>query len=186
MAAVDRSLVAAMPIFAGIAPAELDALLAQAHSARYARNTALFGQGSKAHSFFLLLHGHVRAAKTTPTGQQVVVRYVTPGETFGVASRSGYRIIQPPPQRSTRAWLSRGPLQPGPSSLRSIRCSLATLCRSSARGYKRATAASLRCRPSRSSGVSLVHYCGWFNRRDARSKAASRSIFRSVGRTSPK
>src|SRR5665213_2284196 len=57
MAAVDRSLVAAMPIFAGIAPAELDALLAQAYSARYARSTALFEQGSKAHSFFLLLHG---------------------------------------------------------------------------------------------------------------------------------
>lgn len=89
MAAVDRSLVAAMPIFAGIAPAELDGLLAQAHSARYARNTAVFEQGSEAHSFFLLLHGHVRAAKTTPAGQQVVVRYVTPGETFGVAVSIG-------------------------------------------------------------------------------------------------
>jgi CRP-like cAMP-binding protein len=89
MAAVDRSLVAKMPIFAGIAPAELDALLAEARSARYAKNAAVFAQGEEAHSFFLLLHGHVRAAKTTPAGQQVVVRYVTPGETFGVAVAIG-------------------------------------------------------------------------------------------------
>lgn len=89
MAAVDRSLVAKMPIFAGIAPAELEALLAEARSARYAKNAAVFEQGEEAHSFFLLLHGHVRAAKTTPAGQQVVVRYVTPGETFGVAMAIG-------------------------------------------------------------------------------------------------
>jgi CRP-like cAMP-binding protein len=41
------------------------------------------------HSFFVLLHGHVRASKTTPAGQQVVVRYVTPGEIFGVAPAIG-------------------------------------------------------------------------------------------------
>ena len=37
----------------------------------------------------MLLHGHVRASKTTPTGEQVVVRYVAPGETFGVATAIG-------------------------------------------------------------------------------------------------
>ena len=39
----------------------------------------------------MLLHGHVRASKTTPTGEQVVVRYVAPGETFGVAMAIGLR-----------------------------------------------------------------------------------------------
>jgi CRP-like cAMP-binding protein len=49
----------------------------------------VFEQGEDAHSFFLLLHGHVRANKTTPTGDQIVVRYVVAGETFGVASAIG-------------------------------------------------------------------------------------------------
>ena len=48
-----------------------------------------FRQGEEAHSFFVLLHGHVRASKTTPAGQQIVVRYVAPGETFGVATAIG-------------------------------------------------------------------------------------------------
>ena len=49
----------------------------------------MFRQGEEAHSFFVLLHGHVRASKTTPAGQQIVVRYVAPGETFGVATAIG-------------------------------------------------------------------------------------------------
>ena len=89
MASIDRSLVAGMPLFAGVTPADLDTLLAEARSTRYAKNAAVFTQGQEAQSFFLLLHGHVRAAKTTPAGQQVVVRYVTPGETFGVAVAIG-------------------------------------------------------------------------------------------------
>jgi CRP-like cAMP-binding protein len=89
MAAVDRSLVAELPLFAGLAPAELDAILAEARSIRYPKNSAVFEEGGDAHSFFVLLHGHVRASKMTPAGQQVVVRYVTPGEIFGVAPAIG-------------------------------------------------------------------------------------------------
>lgn len=89
MAAVDRSLVAKLPLFAGLAPAELDAILAEARSIRYPKNSAVFEEGGHAHSFFVLLHGHVRASKMTPAGQQVVVRYVTPGEIFGVALAIG-------------------------------------------------------------------------------------------------
>ena len=33
----------------------------------------------------MLLHGHLRVEKTTPQGQQTVVRYVSAGELFGVA-----------------------------------------------------------------------------------------------------
>ncbi|MBX6425910.1 MAG: Crp/Fnr family transcriptional regulator [Variibacter sp.] len=89
MAAVDRSLVANLPLFAGLDAAGLDAILAEARSIRYPKNSIVFAQGEEAHSFFVLLHGHVRATKTTPAGQQVLVRYVTPGETFGVAVAIG-------------------------------------------------------------------------------------------------
>src|SRR5688500_13226681 len=86
---IDRSLVASLPLFAGLDAAALDAILSEARSGRYAKNTTVFEQGEEAHSFFVLLHGHVRASKMTPAGQQVVVRYVTPGEIFGVAKAIG-------------------------------------------------------------------------------------------------
>jgi CRP/FNR family transcriptional regulator, nitrogen oxide reductase regulator len=91
MAAVDTSLVADLPMFAGFSGEELAEILREARSARYPRNSEVFSQGEDAHSFFLLLHGHVRASKTTPTGEQVVMRYVSPGEIFGVAPAMGLK-----------------------------------------------------------------------------------------------
>jgi CRP-like cAMP-binding protein len=85
MAVVDRSLVADFPMFAGLSVAEQQALLAEARSIRYPKGTAIFHQGVKADRFFLLLHGHLRVEKTTPQGQQSVVRYISAGELFGVA-----------------------------------------------------------------------------------------------------
>ncbi len=86
---VDRSLVADSPAFQGLAAEQIDDVLREARSMRYARNTAIFRQGDPAHSFFLLLHGHLRVVKVTPDGQQVVVRYIVPGEVFGVAVTIG-------------------------------------------------------------------------------------------------
>jgi CRP-like cAMP-binding protein len=89
MAKVDTSLIAHLPLFAGLKGEELEDILREARSARYPKNSAIFAQGEDAHSFYLLLHGHVRAAKTTPSGEQIVVRYVAPGETFGLAMAIG-------------------------------------------------------------------------------------------------
>lgn len=86
---IDRSLIANLPLFTGLDVAALDAILSEARTARYAKNAAVFEQGEDAHSFFVLLHGHVRASKMTPAGEQVVVRYVAPGEIFGVAKAIG-------------------------------------------------------------------------------------------------
>ena len=91
MATVDSSLVADLPMFAGLSGEELAEILGEARSARYPRNSEVFSQGEDAHSFFLLLNGHVRATKTTPAGEQVVMRYVSPGEMFGVAPAMGLK-----------------------------------------------------------------------------------------------
>jgi CRP-like cAMP-binding protein len=85
MAAVDRSLVAKLPMFAGLTPEGQEELLREARSIRYVKGSAAFDQGAEANQFFLLLHGHLRVEKTTPQGQQTVVRYVSAGELFGVA-----------------------------------------------------------------------------------------------------
>ena len=49
----------------------------------------MFEQGGEAHAFYVLLHGHLQAVKTTPDGEQIVMRYVSPGEVFGVAMAIG-------------------------------------------------------------------------------------------------
>jgi CRP-like cAMP-binding protein len=85
MAAIDRSIVAGIPVFAGLAGGDLDEILREAKSVRYPKDTRVFDQGAEAQAFFVLLHGHLRVEKTTPHGQQIVVRYVSAGELFGVA-----------------------------------------------------------------------------------------------------
>jgi CRP-like cAMP-binding protein len=91
MVSVDATLVAHLPTFSGLSGEELAEVLREARSVRYARNSEIFSQGEDAHSFFLLLNGHVRASKTTPAGEQVVMRYVAPGEIFGVAPAMGLK-----------------------------------------------------------------------------------------------
>lgn len=89
MSSVDRSLIAHLPLFAGMAPEQLDELLKEAQAVRYPKGTSVFQQDEEAHSFYILLHGHLRVVKLTPDGQQVVVRFVAAGEVFGVAMAIG-------------------------------------------------------------------------------------------------
>jgi CRP-like cAMP-binding protein len=78
-----------LPLFAGLDAVACETILRDAHSLRIAKNKTAFEQGEDVHSFFLLLHGHIRAAKMTPAGEQVIVRYVSSGEIFGVAQAIG-------------------------------------------------------------------------------------------------
>jgi CRP-like cAMP-binding protein len=92
MAAVDRSLVSGLPLFAGLSADDLDAILKEARAVRVPKNSAVFEQGAEASTFFVLLHGHLRVVKVTPDGQQVVVRYITPGEVFGIGIALGLAV----------------------------------------------------------------------------------------------
>ncbi len=89
MSKVDRSLIAGLPQFQGMQTADLDRILTAAQSIRCAKDAAIFDQEGEAHSFFLLLDGHVRVIKTTPDGQQVIVRYISAGELLGIAHALG-------------------------------------------------------------------------------------------------
>ena len=87
--ALDRSLIAHLSLFQGLTAAEMDEVLRSARSARYPKDTAVFEQEAEAHSFFVLLAGHIRVVRTTPDGNQVIVRYISEGEIFGVAAALG-------------------------------------------------------------------------------------------------
>lgn len=108
MASVDRSLVAALPMFAGLTPVEQEELLREARSVRYPKDTAVFDQGADADRFFVLLHGHLRVEKTSPQGQQTVVRYVSAGELFGVAQAMTSSITRRPRSLRSTALPSSG------------------------------------------------------------------------------
>ena len=74
-----------MPTFLcspGLSPEDLDEMLREGQSVRYPKGTNVFQQDEDAHSFFVLLHGHLRVMKLTPDGQQVVVRFVMAGRSF--------------------------------------------------------------------------------------------------------
>lgn len=89
MSRLDRSLIAGLPMFEGLDAASLDRILQNARSLRVAKETAIFEQDAEAHAFFLLLDGRVRVVKSTPDGQQVIVRYIGPGELLGIAQALG-------------------------------------------------------------------------------------------------
>ena len=78
-----------LPVFAGLSERELEELLRESQLVRYPKDGAVFSQGERAASFFLLHQGHLRVVKITPDGRQVVVRYVVPGDIFGVALAFG-------------------------------------------------------------------------------------------------
>jgi CRP-like cAMP-binding protein len=85
MAHLDRSLIAGSPTFAGMAPEALDEILAQAAPIRLPKGEAAFRQGDPAEKFFLLLHGRLRVTRLNSQGQQMIVRFIAPGDMFGVA-----------------------------------------------------------------------------------------------------
>ncbi len=69
--ALDRSLIAQLPLFQSLTSTELDEVLRGARSARYAKDTAVFEQEAEARSFFVLLDGHIRVVRTTPDSRPV-------------------------------------------------------------------------------------------------------------------
>lgn len=86
---LDRSLISGLALFTGMTPGEQEDVLIEARSARYQKDTTIFSQEEEAHSFFLLLNGHIRVVRTTPDGEQVIARYIAEGELFGIAPAIG-------------------------------------------------------------------------------------------------
>jgi CRP-like cAMP-binding protein len=87
--APDRSVLRSLPPFAKLADAELDDIVARAASRLYPAGTPMFEQGAEAQQFFVLVHGRLRVTQVTPSGEQIVVRVVNPGELCGMARAMG-------------------------------------------------------------------------------------------------
>ena len=187
MATVDPSLVAHLPLFAGFGADELDEILREARSVRFAKNSAVFEQGEDAHSFFVLLHGHVARQQDHAdrrAGRGALCR--RPARPSG--SRMAIGLPRYPATATAvddsvvLAWPSARLAAPG-GEIPGARHQHAADRRQPAAGnpYPRGRDVDR----SRSSSASRTRCCGWPSNPAARSNTASRSIFRSAARTSP-
>lgn len=89
MSSVDRSVVAGLPLFAGATADMLDEIVRAARATRYDEGDVVFRQSDAPGHFYLLLQGRLRVSKATPRGDEVIVRYISPGQPFGIAVALG-------------------------------------------------------------------------------------------------
>jgi CRP-like cAMP-binding protein len=78
--------VGALTSFAGLSDEAVADLAASAQLIAVPSGQALFRQGEPAGRYFVLADGRVRLTQVTPDGQQVVVRFITPGEGIGIVA----------------------------------------------------------------------------------------------------
>lgn len=79
----DPTLLRGMPLFAGLGADALADAVGLARPRRHPRGTAIFTQGEPAAAGHALIDGRVKIVQTGPDGQQVVMRFIGPGEMFG-------------------------------------------------------------------------------------------------------
>jgi CRP-like cAMP-binding protein len=85
MPALHRSLIQSLPVFSAMDAVELDDVISQATALRIPKGAAVFEQGETARAFYVLLNGRLKVMKLTPDGQQVLIRFVVPGDIYGIA-----------------------------------------------------------------------------------------------------
>ncbi|CAB3631494.1 Crp/Fnr family transcriptional regulator [Achromobacter marplatensis] len=78
-----------LDLFRPLADAQLNAALQDAAPCRLEAGAVAYAQGAPGAHFFVLLHGCLKVAQVTPEGEQIIVRYVNPGDMFGLACAMG-------------------------------------------------------------------------------------------------
>ncbi|PWC35897.1 Crp/Fnr family transcriptional regulator [Azospirillum sp. TSO35-2] len=79
----DPAVLRGMPLFAGLDADALAEVVRHARPRRVPKGTPIFSQGETAAAGHALIDGRVKIVQTGPDGQQVVMRFIGPGEMFG-------------------------------------------------------------------------------------------------------
>lgn len=77
-------LLAPIDFFDQLSFQDLDEIASTATHREFGKNTYLFHQGDQALRFCVLVKGKVKLSQLTEDGQQIILRYVSPGEAFAV------------------------------------------------------------------------------------------------------
>ena len=72
-------------LFENISPKNLSALADICLPKKYQKKEILFREGEKGYSIYILVSGHVQLYKTTPSGKEIVIKVIEPGELFAEA-----------------------------------------------------------------------------------------------------
>ncbi|RKF16174.1 Crp/Fnr family transcriptional regulator [Roseovarius spongiae] len=86
---LDESLLTGLPPFSRLERRQIRTILDQGTVRRYDAGIAVFDEGAPAQRFFMLLDGHIRVVRVTPTGEQVTALHIPSGELFGIAPALG-------------------------------------------------------------------------------------------------
>jgi len=79
----------------GLTPSEIRAVLAVARQRKISPNEVLQNEGDPTRHLFLMVTGHGAFYKTTPEGDKLFLRWISPGDAFGLAT-----LLQTQPQPS--------------------------------------------------------------------------------------
>ena len=73
-------------LFADLSSTDLERVLATARIRHVANETRIFNQGDDADRAYVLILGSVRISQSGNDGDQVIIRFIGPGETFGTVA----------------------------------------------------------------------------------------------------
>lgn len=80
-----QAFLANVPLFAELAPAEIDRIAARTRQVRAARGEILFHRGEEAAEFHVVIFGQVKLAFVSGRGDEKIVDLLGPGQSFGEA-----------------------------------------------------------------------------------------------------
>jgi CRP/FNR family transcriptional regulator, nitrogen oxide reductase regulator len=90
-ASCERALLVGVDIFADLDERAVEDVLRAAHRRKVAKGETAFRQDEEAGAFYVLTAGRLKVTQVTAEGQQVVVRFIGPGEMFGCVAVFGGR-----------------------------------------------------------------------------------------------
>lgn len=73
-------------LFKGLPRATLELVIDSAYTRGVQADEFMFFEGDPAKASYVLLSGSIKLTQTTPKGDQVIMRYVSPGEEFGIVA----------------------------------------------------------------------------------------------------
>ena len=80
-----RQIIQNVPLFAGLAEDDLDALMNIVRIREHARGELLFSEGEEAEGFYVVIDGKVKVYKLSPEGKERILHVIHPGGTFAEA-----------------------------------------------------------------------------------------------------
>lgn len=83
---VDAALLARIPLFAGLARADLEALAEKVHERRYQRGEILFRKGEPGSAAYVVHEGRVKVYQLSPAGHEQIMGLFGPGEPFALVT----------------------------------------------------------------------------------------------------